>query len=266
VRTVFVGLLLLLWPSLSLAQTRDASPADVLFERGLAAFESGRIDEACANFEDSLRLDAAAGTLINLARCHERQGKTATALAEYKQVVSLSVRAGNHERARVAQAEADRLEPVVAAAATSAAPRRASAAETEVASTSVMAPPPPKDGGARPVLITGVVLGAVGVASLVSGAVLGAISLGDLATAEDDPNLCPDHTCSPAGRAWVDAAETRGNAATGLLVLGGALAATGVVMVTFDLTSKHDDDPAPQLALTPAIGPGDAGVHATLSW
>jgi len=273
VRALLVALLLLSTPALAFAQgAADPSRADVLFEHGLAAFEEGRIDEACANFEDSLRLDPADGTLINLARCHERQGKIASAWAAYEKVAQSSARAGNQERARVARAAAQRLEPLVSAAPPQldGGPR----AEPEPATQATQAPrarpdtipPPAPSPKAGPMLVSGIVIGSLGAASVVAGAILGAISLSDLSAAEDDRNLCPQLACSPAGRAWVDAAETKGHASTGLFVLGGVLAATGIVLVSVDLTTQRDDAGVTELAVVPLIGPGNAGVQAGLTW
>jgi tetratricopeptide (TPR) repeat protein len=57
--------------------------AEELFRQGQALLQAGRLPEACARLGDSLRLDAALGTLLNLALCHEREGRVATAHREY---------------------------------------------------------------------------------------------------------------------------------------------------------------------------------------
>src|SRR5262245_27575414 len=71
-----------------------ASPiADRLFEEAREAIENGRNGEACDKFAESHRLDASLGTLLNLAVCHELQGRIATAVSEYERVIVEAKRA-----------------------------------------------------------------------------------------------------------------------------------------------------------------------------
>jgi hypothetical protein len=58
-----------------------SSQANVLFEQGRKLLEQGQNAEACAKFDDAIRLDpTAAGTMLNLGLCNERLGKYKTAL------------------------------------------------------------------------------------------------------------------------------------------------------------------------------------------
>lgn len=86
-------------PAPALAQSTDRVLADALFREGRALMEQEKIREACAKFAESYRLDRALGTLINLALCHEKEGRTATAWAEF------------NEAAAEAAAEKDDREP-----------------------------------------------------------------------------------------------------------------------------------------------------------
>ena len=61
------------------AQRGDAAAAEQLFAAGRQAFERGDFATACPKFEESQRLDPAAGTLINLAACYEKLGRLASA-------------------------------------------------------------------------------------------------------------------------------------------------------------------------------------------
>jgi hypothetical protein len=89
----------------------DVAIAQALFEEGRTLMSERRYDEACDKFLESHRLDPASGTLVNLAVCHEKQGKTATAWAEYNDVVAASRREGNSERQRIASERIHELEP-----------------------------------------------------------------------------------------------------------------------------------------------------------
>jgi len=89
--------------------TDRLATATSLFEAGQALVRDGRIAEGCAKFEESYRLEPANGTLINLADCYEREGRTATAWLTFREVAGKSARAGQDKRAEVARARAERL-------------------------------------------------------------------------------------------------------------------------------------------------------------
>ncbi len=78
----------------------QAPSADALFQEGLKLFDAGRTHEACERFAQSYHLDAALGTLQNLATCHEQEGRTARAHAEFEDLVEKAARAGPGHKAR----------------------------------------------------------------------------------------------------------------------------------------------------------------------
>lgn len=60
------------------------SKGDEAFEKGRAALASGDYAGACAFFEESVKLDPAPGTVLNLGICNEKQGKFIAAVGHYK--------------------------------------------------------------------------------------------------------------------------------------------------------------------------------------
>src|SRR5262245_27095841 len=71
------------------AQTPDPAAvqrADAAFQQGRAAARDGRWAEACAKFAESLQLDPAPGTTLNLAECEEKQGHLVRAFELLQQV------------------------------------------------------------------------------------------------------------------------------------------------------------------------------------
>jgi tetratricopeptide (TPR) repeat protein len=73
------------------AETADLAAADALLREGKALLERKQLAEACPKLAESNRLYPAAGTLLALGTCHEAEGKTASAWAEYDE-------AANHAR------------------------------------------------------------------------------------------------------------------------------------------------------------------------
>jgi hypothetical protein len=66
------------------AQTHDPAAGESLFQDGRRLMKSRDFAQACAKFEESLRLDPAAGTLLNLADCEEQLGHTASAWQHWR--------------------------------------------------------------------------------------------------------------------------------------------------------------------------------------
>ncbi len=97
---------------LTASRAQAASPAaEALFEEGRRLLQAGRTDEACAKLAESLAQELSSGTLLNLALCHETQGKLATAWAEYRAAARLSRQQGRADRAEAADERALALEP-----------------------------------------------------------------------------------------------------------------------------------------------------------
>ena len=88
---------------------RDAVAAEALFQEGRARLEAGDFALACPKLAESLRLDPATGTLIALAACHEKEGKLASAWAEFTDAAGRATREGNEERRQLALVRAEQL-------------------------------------------------------------------------------------------------------------------------------------------------------------
>lgn len=95
------------------AQGGDKAAAESLFQEGKDLLKQGKTSEACPKFAESQRLEASVGTLLNLARCYEQLGRTASAWATYKEAATLARSVGQTERDREAAAKdfASKLEP-----------------------------------------------------------------------------------------------------------------------------------------------------------
>ncbi|HEU4412963.1 MAG TPA: hypothetical protein VFS43_47415 [Polyangiaceae bacterium] len=88
----------------------DEAVADELFRQGRAALEARDYGAACAKFAESQRLSPRGGTLLNLARCHELEGKTASAWAEFGAALRQAKREGRPDREQIAREHLGALE------------------------------------------------------------------------------------------------------------------------------------------------------------
>lgn len=93
------------------AGTDNAAIADALFVAARGLMDAERYPEACAKFAESYRLDAASGTLLNLAVCHEHEGKLASAWGEFREALHEAEAAQRADRAQLARQHADALGP-----------------------------------------------------------------------------------------------------------------------------------------------------------
>lgn len=92
------------------AQAVDSpAVAEALFQQGRELFKANKFAEACDKFAESQRIDAKLGTLLNLAHCHEKVGKIATAWAEYTSAATIARREGQKERETFAREQVEAL-------------------------------------------------------------------------------------------------------------------------------------------------------------
>lgn len=91
------------------SSSEDRALATALFEEARALVSAGDWAAACPKFAESQRLEPAPGTLLNLASCHEHEGKVATAWAEYVEALAIVERERQPERVAFARERIDAL-------------------------------------------------------------------------------------------------------------------------------------------------------------
>lgn len=108
-----LGLALLGGSSMAWAQASgtDAATAQALFEDGKRLMAQGKYGDACPKLVESQRLDPGGGTLFAIALCHEGEGKTATAWADYNVALSEARKDKRPDRETAAQDHIKALEP-----------------------------------------------------------------------------------------------------------------------------------------------------------
>ncbi|HVW27071.1 MAG TPA: hypothetical protein VHC69_17015 [Polyangiaceae bacterium] len=92
----------------------DRTLAAALFREGKSLMDKSDFAAACAKLEESQRLDPGGGTILNLALCHEKQGKTATAWAEFIEARGVARHDNRESRIELAEDHIAKLEPTLA--------------------------------------------------------------------------------------------------------------------------------------------------------
>jgi hypothetical protein len=92
------------------ASASDKAAAEALFDQGVLLMKQKSYAEACPKLEESQRVDPAVGTLLYLAECYERTGRTASAWATFREAASAAGNTGQQDRARVADKRAKDLD------------------------------------------------------------------------------------------------------------------------------------------------------------
>jgi hypothetical protein len=116
-RALFAAALLVLGAASAGAARADGpSPAAVAaaetaFDEAKRLLREERFEEACRKLEESQRLAGAAGTLLNLADCYEKTGRTASAWVTFRSAASAARSKGQRAREAEARERAARIEP-----------------------------------------------------------------------------------------------------------------------------------------------------------
>ncbi len=93
--------------SSSPAHAQNAA-AESLFDDGERLMKDGKLAEACQAFEASNRIEARAGTLINLGLCREQNGQLASAWSAFKDALT---RVKDPKKQQLATEHANAIEP-----------------------------------------------------------------------------------------------------------------------------------------------------------
>ena len=89
----------------------DKSQAAALAQEATALGEAGKLDQACAKFAESLKLDRSAKVAYNLAHCSELAGKLATAWEQYLEAQKIAKLERDDQVASLAEQAAAKLKP-----------------------------------------------------------------------------------------------------------------------------------------------------------
>ena len=94
--------------------TSERAIAEQLFARARAQLDANEVSAACETFAESQRLDPGTGTVLNLAACHQQEGKLASAWVEFRDAVAALHRENRPDRLRFALDHLAELQPKLA--------------------------------------------------------------------------------------------------------------------------------------------------------
>lgn len=93
----------------ALASDEIEGQAQRLFDEGRMLRTAGRTAEACERFAASEKLSRAGGTIINLAECWLKLGRTASAYGRFREAANLAHAAGKSDIEAMANGRADSI-------------------------------------------------------------------------------------------------------------------------------------------------------------
>ena len=99
----------------SVASETTTAPKPIatqLYDDAMSLFERGEFERACEEYAESQRLDPQLGTLVHLADCYAKLGKTASAWALFKEAAEIATQR-NDWRQELARSRVAELEPNV---------------------------------------------------------------------------------------------------------------------------------------------------------
>lgn len=96
------------------APPSNEAAAEALFNEARTLIGAGRVEEGCKKLEASQALDPGTGTLLHLADCYEKIGRTASAWARFREAASRAARDGRPDWETIAKTRSAELEPKLA--------------------------------------------------------------------------------------------------------------------------------------------------------
>jgi hypothetical protein len=90
----------------------DKAAAQAAYDLGRKLVLAGNFADACPKFEESEKLDPGLGTLLFLAECYEKTGKTASAWGQFREAEAIASKESD-AREKVAHDRAAALEPTL---------------------------------------------------------------------------------------------------------------------------------------------------------
>lgn len=91
------------------ATPEDEAGAERLFQEAKTLMAEGRVHDACSRLEEAKRLEVGGGIVLALGVCHEKEGRGASALADFREALALAIDAKRADRVRLAETRAARL-------------------------------------------------------------------------------------------------------------------------------------------------------------
>lgn len=96
------------------ASAQEIALAESAYNDGIKLAQAGNCKEAVEKLELSQKIDPASGTAVNLAKCYEQLGRTASAYGAYSAAVGLARERANEERRKEAEQRMAELAPLLA--------------------------------------------------------------------------------------------------------------------------------------------------------
>jgi tetratricopeptide (TPR) repeat protein len=224
---------------------RGAAPnaqdeARELYKKGMTHYEIGAFDDAIVEFKRAYELTSAPGLLFNIAQVYRMKKDAEQALFFYRMYLRLMPDAPNRADVEALivenQAVVDAKERAQSEAAAAPPPPAVVTPTAPLAAATLQAPPPPKRPW-RVELWSGVGLAALGVGGLAAGIGLGARSASD-ARQISSANTQRDVPWDASKQKLYRDGQNSAIGSTVTYVVGGALAATGAVLVTLGLRDR----------------------------
>lgn len=95
------------------AAQNNSANAESIFQEAQKLLKNNKIKEACLAFESSFRIENRASTMLNLAYCHEKEGRLATAWDEFLKALQLAKEEKIKQHQTVANQHIARLKPLL---------------------------------------------------------------------------------------------------------------------------------------------------------